>query len=231
MKTLICALYICVMDYFRKLNDLLQKEKEAERSFYSTMNENMPLTERRANGVSWYPIVIKDTESGIGDYLTVECERPTHQHIIHQFRFGMSVAMFSNHDHKNDRVEGVISYLSGNRMKINMRVDELPDWSGDGKLGIDAIFDQNSFEEMEKALRLAPLVAEKKEEGRLVRILTGEQAPSFSEEIIPFASDKLNLSQQSAVEKILSATDLAIVHGPPGTGKTTTLVQAIKALH
>src|SRR5579863_34516 len=70
---------------------------------------------------------------------------------------------------------------------------------------------------------------EKAEEGRLIRVLTGRQAPVF-DAIAPIVVPGLNASQQTAVNRILAAEDLAIVHGPPGTGKTTTLVQAIRAL-
>lgn len=218
------------MEYFKKLLDLLQIEKEEDRRSYQELTEKMPVTERRANGMTWYPIAIKDTEIGRGDYLTVEVERTTHQDIIHQLRFGMSAALFSNRDAKNDRVEGTISYISANKLKISLRTDELPEWSRNGKLGIDAVFDKNSYEEMEYALKIAPSIAEKKDEGHLIKILTGEKRPTFNSITTPVASNGLNAIQEAAVTKILEANELAIVHGPPGTGKTTTLVQAIKAI-
>jgi ATP-dependent RNA/DNA helicase IGHMBP2 len=218
------------MDYFKRLQELLRIEKEEDRLLYKRMTENMPVTERRTAGLTWYPIAIRDMELGHGDYLTVEAERTTHQEIIHQFRFGMSAALFSNHDAQTDRVEGIITHISGNRLKITLRTDELPDWSRDGKLGIDAVFDEVSYGEMEKALRAAPVLAEKKEEGRLIRVLTGQEQPTFNTSITPISVARLNEKQNEAVNKILSANHLAIVHGPPGTGKTTTLVQAIKAV-
>ncbi|MDB5193746.1 MAG: helicase, partial [Segetibacter sp.] len=225
------AFYLCRMEYFKRLRDLLQIEKEEERRSYKELTENMPVVERRANGMTWYPIAIKDTELGRGDYLTVEVERTTNHEIIHQLRFGMSAALFSNHDEKNDRVEGTITHISGNKLKISLRTDELPDWSRNGKLGIDAVFDQNSYEEMEYALKQAPtLVAEKKGEGDVINILTGEKKPTFQPLPSPVFSNGLNITQHAAVTKILEANELAIVHGPPGTGKTTTLIQAIKAI-
>lgn len=192
--------------------------------------ETLPVPERRASGMTWYPIAIKDKELGHGDYLTVEVERTTHLDIIHQLRFGMSAALFSNHDPKEDRIEGTISYISGNRLKITLRTDELPEWARNGKLGIDAVFDVASYEEMEKALKLAPVLAEKKEEGHVIKVLTGEKQPLFHSHPSTVCTSGLNGMQQAAVEKIVAAQSLAIVHGPPGTGKTTTLVQAIKAL-
>jgi len=218
------------MDYFKRLLNLLQIEKEEDRKSYEHLSETMPVFGRRANGMTWYPVAIKDTEPGRGDYLTVEVERTTHQDIIHQFRFGMSAALFSNHNAKTDRVEGTISHITANRLKITLRTDEIPEWAENGKLGIDAIFDRNSYEEMENALKQAPVLAEKKEEGRLINILTGEQQPTF-QTITTHSLPGLNATQQDAVTKILSANELAVVHGPPGTGKTTTLVQAIKLLY
>src|SRR5689334_9341677 len=164
-----------------------------------------------------------------GDYLTVEVERTTHHDIIHQLRFGMPAVLFSNHDAEGNKAEGTITFVKGNRLKITLRTDELPDWASDGKLGIDLLFDENSYDEMQNACKLAASLAEKPTEGRLIQILTGNKAPSF-ENNAPVIAPSLNSSQQAAVNKILQANDLAIVHGPPGTGKTTTLIQAIKAM-
>ena len=111
-------IYLCPpMEYFKKLQQLLKIEKEEDRRSYKELLENMPVQARREAGISWYPIAIKDTEIGQGDYVTVEIERTTHQDILHQLRFGMSAALFSNHNPKADRVEGTISHISGNRLK------------------------------------------------------------------------------------------------------------------
>ncbi|MBO9561189.1 MAG: AAA family ATPase [Niastella sp.] len=218
------------MEYFKKLQELLKIEQEEDKRLYQQQAETLSVTERRAYGLTWYPIAIRDTEMTRGDYLSVEVERTTHQDVVHQLRFGASAALFSNHDPKADRVEGVVTFQGGNKLKITLRTDELPDWARDGKLGIDLLFDDNSYDEMQQALKLAIARSEKKEEGRLIQVLSGNAAPTFETEHFPYTISRLNASQQAAVHKILSANDLAIVHGPPGTGKTTTLVQAIKAL-
>ncbi|MEP6610836.1 MAG: AAA domain-containing protein [Mucilaginibacter sp.] len=217
------------MPYFKKLLDLLKIEREEDRNSYLKLTETSSVADRRANGLTWYPIAIRGTEPSRGDYLTVEVERTTHQDISHQFRFGSPAVLFTNHDPKKDRVEGTVTHQGGNRLKITLFTDELPDWSRDGKLGIELLFDNNSYDEMQNAVKQASAVKEKPE-GRLVNILTGESAPVFSRQNQFSTFAGLNTSQEQAVQNILSAQDLAIVHGPPGTGKTTTLVQAIKAL-
>ena len=218
------------MEYFNKLLDLLKTERQEDQAAYLKLTESSSVAERRANGLTWYPIAIRGSEMSRGDYLSVELERTSHQDISHQLRFGASVVLFSNHDPKIDRLEGVVSHQSGNKLKITLRTDELPDWSRDGKLGVDVLFDNNSYDEMQAALKLASSLIDSNEEGNLIKILTGSKSPSFNKEIFNYTLPKLNTMQQLAVDKILSASELAIVHGPPGTGKTTTLVQAIKAL-
>ncbi len=217
------------MNYFESLNELLKIEQEEDRAQYRKLTEQSSAAERRANGITWYPIAIRGVETTKGDYIQVEAERTTHQDISHQLRFGMSAALFSNHDAKNNRIEGVVSHQSGNRVKINFRTEELPDWADDGKLGIDVLFDDNSYEEMFRALKLADKRMEESSEP-LLQILTGEKQPTFNITLAKYSNAALNASQNAAVQKILEANELAIVHGPPGTGKTTTLVQTIKEL-
>lgn len=218
------------MDYFKRLLELLKIEREEDKQSYQRLIERSSVSERRAGGLAWYPIAIRGQEMSRGDYLTVEVERTTHQDVPHQLRFGMPAVLFSNHEPKTDRVEGVISYQGGNRLKITLRTDELPEWSRDGKLGIDLLFDDNSYDEMQNALKAADSLGSSDKEGHLIKVLTGGKAPSFDKDIYPITIPKLNPSQQRAVQQILSANEVAVVHGPPGTGKTTTLVQAIKAL-
>jgi len=219
------------MDYFKKLRELLKTERETDRQLYQELAEKASVNERRENGLTWYPVAIRDTELTRGDYLTVEVERTTHHDIVSQFRTGATAALFSNHNAKEHRVEGIVSFQSGNRMKITLRTDELPEWSRNGKLGVDLLFDDNSYEEMFSALTRAAALGEKDNaEGKLVKILTGQLSPTFNTHHQPVEVPALNASQQAAVNKILAANELAIVHGPPGTGKTTTLVQAIRLI-
>jgi ATP-dependent RNA/DNA helicase IGHMBP2 len=218
------------MDYFKRLLDLLKIEREDDRSAYLKLTESTSVSDRRFAGMVWYPIAIRGTEPSRGDYITVEVERTTHHDVVHQFRFGASVALFSNHDAKADRVQGTVTYQGGNRMKVTLLTDELPEWSRDGKLGIDLLFDENSYDEMQNAVKQASAIADNTQEGRLTQVLIGQKSPVFSTLNPLLTLSGLNASQQLAVQKIVTAQDLAIVHGPPGTGKTTTLVQAIKAL-
>ena len=113
--------YLCGMDYFSKLLDLLKLEREEDRQSYRKLTEATTVAARRTAGLCWYPIAIKDSEMGRGDYLTVEVERTSHQDIPHQLRSGSSAALFSNHDVQKDRLEGTISYLSGHKLKITLR--------------------------------------------------------------------------------------------------------------
>ena len=218
------------MDYFKKLQDLLKTERQEDKRLYEQSTETSSVTERRANGLAWYPIAIRGSEMSRGDYITVEIERTTHQDISHQIRFGVPAALFSNHDARQYRAEGIISHIAGNSLKITLQTDELPEWSRDGKLGIDLLFDDNSYDEMAAALKSAAVIFEKGKEDHLIKILIGEQSPGFHETIPHLSISSLNASQLHAVNKIIAANELAIVHGPPGTGKTTTLVQAIKKL-
>jgi len=217
------------MQYFEQQLQLLKKERDEDRQLYSRAINTSSLAERRANGITWYPIVIKGSEPTRGDYVSIEVERTGNKENQHYFRFGSGAALFSNHDAKINRVEGIVTYQSLDRLKLTLYIDELPDWVRDGKLGIDLLFDERSYEEMENALKQASKVIENEKTGHLIKVLTGERAAAF-ENIDPGTYPNLNLSQQAAVNKILSAKDLAIIHGPPGTGKTTTIVQAVKAM-
>lgn len=209
-------------EYFKALQHSLALEREADELAFIQLIAGTNAAQRRTNGTTWYPIAIRNTEPTRGDYLSIEIERTTHQGLSHQFRFGSSVALFYNHDAKY-RMNGTITFIGGDRMRITLLTEELPDWADQGKLGIDLLFDAYSYKEMRDTLKIA-----EKSDNHLVKILTESNTTDRIE--TEYTNSKLNDSQQKAVRHILGTNDLAIVHGPPGTGKTTTLVAAIKAL-
>ena len=103
--------------------------------------------------------------------------------------------------------------------------DDPPPWLDEGKLGLDLLFDESTYDEMDKTL---VKLRDNREEriGELIKIMLGDQPPVFNPgQAISFPY--LNDSQNEAINLIRSAKDVGLVHGPPGTGKTTTLVQAI----
>jgi len=106
-------------------------------------------------------------------------------------------------------------------------VDELPDWCDDGKLGMNLLFDESSYREMDIALEKV-INASNNRLAHLRDVMYKLKEPQM-QKLDPFLYiPNLNKSQNQAVLTILAARDIAIIHGPPGTGKTTTLVQAIR---
>src|SRR5215203_1804784 len=70
------------MDYFSRLSDLLRIEKEEDRKIYQQLTATLPVSVRRENGMSWYPVAIRGTEVGRTEYVAVELERTTHLHFF-----------------------------------------------------------------------------------------------------------------------------------------------------
>lgn len=218
------------MNYFDELTTLLNIEQNFDREQYELLLLKSSLNERKLKGVTWFPIQIKSDEIGRGDYLTITLTKTNQMEEEHRFRFGMPVALFSNHDPQVDRQEGLISYVSRDTMKIAFRVDELPDWSRRGKLGVDLLFDENSYKEMHGALRKAKDLRSDLHKGRLIREIIGEEQVKDYEKETYYDDAALNQSQNEAIALVLSSSPISIIHGPPGTGKTTTLIKAVAAL-
>ena len=218
------------MNYFEELIRLLKIEQDYDRDQHEELLHNRSLQERKALGVTWYPISITQSELGRGDYLNISIQKTNNLEEGHKFRFGMPVALFSNHDAKEDRIQGIISYVSRDTMRISFRVEELPDWSRRGKLGVDLMFDENSYKEMNLALLSANELREDAKKGALIRFLVGEDTLPQNPVNDIFYNPSLNASQNKAINNILAQNPLHILHGPPGTGKTTTIIQAVKAL-
>ena len=213
------------------LLSLLKIEQEEDRKQYKDKMLNNPLSLRRAQGLSWYPIIIRESYYGVGERLILELERPSHTEISHQFQFGKVASLFSNYNNDgadNPSISGVVTSVRPNNIKLTLFVDELPDWVDNGKLGVDLLFDESSYKEMENAVNQV-MKAKNNRVEQLREILLGYETAKFKT-LTPVTISTLNESQNKAVNNILAAEDLAIVHGPPGTGKTTTIVQAIREI-
>ncbi|GGH23683.1 DUF2075 domain-containing protein [Sphingobacterium alkalisoli] len=218
------------MNYFDELTALLNEEKYYDKAQHESLILKSNLNERRAQGVTWFPVSITNSELGRGDYVTITLTKTNNLEENHRFRFGMPVSLFSNYAPSDDRIDGIISFVSRDIMRISFRVDELPEWSRRGKLGVDLLFDENSYREMQDALCQAKELRTDVKQGKLIRQLIGEESLWHDQVHVAYEHPELNASQNNAIQHILSSCPLAIVHGPPGTGKTTTLIRAVQAL-
>lgn len=212
-----------------KLQQLLSLEKEADLEYHKQKILNLPLDKRVAEGYSWYGVTVTKSGYTIGDRAFVIIERPL-PHPPDQFRPGNTVSLFTKQAavHKPER-QGVIQFADRGRMKIILNSSDLPEWLGLGLLGVDLLFDDRTYREMEKALK-AVLQARGNRLAELRDIILGKHQAQFREVNEWLRTDRLNDSQNEAMRDVIGSFDLTVIHGPPGTGKTTTLIQVVKQL-
>ena len=210
--------------------ELIKIERQADLEQYRQKILLRSLQQRTKDGSTWYPVSLKRDYIGTGERPTIEVERTNHLEKPHSFQSGKVVSVFSNASGKpeKDHISGVVNYVRDNTMVITLNGDDVPDWIADGLLGVDVMFDEMSYREMEYTLKEV-IKAEGNRVAELKDILLGNiKAASEAKHLTVESINLLNSSQQEALRKSIECKDVAFIHGPPGTGKTTTLVQAIR---
>ena len=214
--------------------DLLKMEYEYEKEQFKQQTELMGVGRKIKRGMCWYPLNLGRSYYNALNQLVVEVERREDKEIEHLFEYGRPVCFFTQdatgHLSYLD-FTATVNYVDEDRMVVILpNPDALLALQGKEVLGVQLYFDETSYRLMFDALKRV-ISAKNNRLAELREIFHGAQpASSFSFQPIRFPW--LNPAQEAAVNKVLHAKDVAIVHGPPGTGKTTTLVEAIyETLH
>ena len=213
---------------------LLRMEYEYEKETFKQQTEAMGIGRKIKRGMCWYPLSVGRSYYNSLNQLVVEVERREDKDIEHVFEFGRPVCFFTQD--ASERLHyfnftATVNYVDEDCMVVILPgASALMDIQGADRLGIQLYFDETSYRLMFEALGQV-IKAKDNRLAELRDIFHGTQKTSvFNFGLTRFPW--LNPTQEEAVNKVMHAKDVAIVHGPPGTGKTTTLVEAIyETLH
>ena len=219
---------------------LLQLEYYTEKEAFRKLTEQMGMQRKVKRGDAWFPLRVGKSFYNSLNQTAIEVFRTSDQDIEHNFEFGRPVMFFmvkkmGKNENQGRKVQsikyfsftGTVSYVDGDRMVITVP-DSAPllDLQQSAEpIGVQLSFDETSYKLMFEALDRVM----KAKNNRLAYLrdlfYSHQKAGRFSFE--PMKFPWLNPTQERAVNEVLWAKDVAIVHGPPGTGKTTPLVEAI----
>lgn len=226
-------LYFCIyMDSISELRQqrlLLEIEYNAEKEAFRRQTETMGLRRNVKRGDCWFPLSPGRCYYNSLNQFLIEVSRTEDLDIEHNFEFGRSVCFFTAD--KDDQLKyfnftATVSFVKDDMMAVVMpETGVAVELQSAERLGVQLFFDETSYKLMFEALDR--VIAVKGNRLATLRdIFYGHQkAAKFTFNAIRFPW--LNQTQEKAVNEVLWAKDVSIVHGPPGTGKTTTLVEAI----
>lgn len=210
-----------------KLLQCIDLEEKEQVKKYS-LDQQHTLKTLKAEGLALHPINVTRKNFGYADYPEISF-RLTFPAETNLFKDGAAIECFYT---GQDPVKGVLISLDGKSGEFRLFAPDFPDWIEENGVGIKLAPDQRTTSIMKKVL----LELEKnKLLYELFQQLHGDKAVenkllAVENSSLSFSNKKLNESQQQAVEAIVRNEQITIVHGPPGTGKTTTLVEAILQL-
>ena len=213
-------------DHFAHLSRLLDLEAKAEEDEARRVARSE--TGGR-DGVSLSSLVLGESEFGLGGRLLLTFTPRSRSERFPPNRLQPGSPVLVNQTGVNRRMpsyRGVVYDRDerGIGVAIDPPDDDLPD---DATWRLDLVPDEISRLRQQDALRRAA-AADGDRLSELRAVLLGERDPEWGERLEVEVSSHLNESQADAVRFALAAKDVAVIHGPPGTGKTTTLVEVIR---
>lgn len=220
--------------YLQHQYELLQIEYEYEKEQFKQQTELMGIGRKIKRGMCWYPLNLGRNYYNALNQLVIEVERREDKDVEHQFEYGRPVCFFTQDvSGKLNYLNFVatVNYVDEDRMVVILpSVDALLALQSKEVVGVQLYFDETSYRLMFEALKQV-IGAKNNRLAELRDIFHGTQ-PASTFSFHPLRFPWLNATQEEAMNKVLHAKDVAIVHGPPGTGKTTTLVEAVyETLH
>ena len=216
--------------HFQRQRDLLLMEYEYEKSEFERLSGEQGVMRRVARGQCWFPVRLGRSYYNSLNRFVVEVARDeVADDVDSAFEYGRQVRFF--YEALDGKIiyrnfPAMVSFCDGGHMAVVLpSTSALKEIDGVAHLGVDLAFDETSFAAMREALDDVAS-AKGSRLAELRDVLCGFVAPGFRE-LQPMTFPWLNASQQQAVNKTLCCRDVMVVHGPPGTGKTTTLVEAV----
>jgi predicted DNA helicase len=210
-------------DIQRLLKCIELEEKEQAQRY--RLDQQHTLKTLKAEGLALHPIIVTRKNFGYADYpeINFKLSFPPEANM---FRDGAAIECFITGE---EPVKGVLLSLDGMNGEFRLFAPDFPDWIEDDGVGIKLSPDTRTTEIMKKVLNE---LGNNKPLFKLFEKLHDDKSNSndsvsIKNVQVSFKNQRLNQSQQQAVKAILQNEQITIVHGPPGTGKTTTLIEAI----
>lgn len=222
--------------HFQRQQELLKMEYDHEKQAFEQRSKLTEIAWKVKHGVCWFPLTVGRSYYNAVNQFCVDVFRnggasasPDQPNENSEFEYGKPVAFFTQSglgEAKPTGVTGTVSYVEDNRMVVVLnREGDINLLKTNDMLGVQLYFDETTYQLMFSALRSVQLA--KGDRTAYLRDLLLSRQPAEFRTLAPMSFPWLNESQEGAVNKVLNAREVAIVHGPPGTGKTTTLVEAI----
>lgn len=213
-------------DHFSRLARLLEVEAEAEDAEAQRELRDLTPQEAEQSGHSLVDLTVQDQTAGLGGRCVVTLGKAS-QTALPWSRIGIgSPVRLSAQGDSPFSCRGVVSHRGGSAIEVALERPLEPDIAA-VRLRIDRCSDEVAVRRQKLALQRAKS-AHGDRLTALRRVLLGEQRAGQRETEADWENESLNASQREAVETAFAAEDVAIIHGPPGTGKTTTVVELIR---
>ncbi len=218
----------------KKLIQAVDEERKVEESYFLDIASSKTKKDKVESGFLLYPVTIASKSYSLGEYVELKLDLPEGLNISRsRFREGVGCMVIAEYE-ETLSFKGTISMARRTYIKVLLRSDviekeNIPDRA---RIGVEIIYDERPYKVMTQVLE--DVMKSEDYHVKELRYVLEKSTFQRNQDAHPGHSFQipghLNDSQKDALKKSTQTPYVSVIHGPPGTGKTTTLIALIKAL-